>query len=123
MSGVAASIPVIVSRASDLWLALDEQVARFPVAARASMGRAITDTAIALMDSLVRASYAPSRAPECLASLRDANARLALLRLLVEGAAKRRHLSLTQRDLAMANMGEIGRMLGGWIRKLTEPTR
>ena len=116
-------VPVVVARATDLWIALDEQTHRFPVAARASMGRAVTDNAIALMDALVRAAYAPARSVECTAALREANSRLALLRLLVEGAAKRRHLALDHRDRDFERMGEIGRMLGGWLRKSTEPAR
>lgn len=121
MKPSTASLPVIVSLSSELWVWLDEHVARFPVRARASMGRAITDTAIALMRSLVVAAYAPVRSTRCAASLDDANGHLALLRLLVEGAAKRKHLSLSQHDHAVERMGEIGRMLGGWIKKLAEP--
>lgn len=119
MSTSSLNLPATLLLASDLWLWLDERVARLPSNERASMGRAITDAAIALMRSIVTATYTPSRDPACLTSLREANAHLALLRLLVDGAAKRRHLSLSQRDHAFERMGAIGRGLGAWARSLS----
>jgi len=43
------------------------------------------------------------------------------LRLLLRGARERRYLSTGQHDHAIEGLGELGRMIGGWLRSSLAP--
>ena len=114
------TVPVAVDRCYALWLWLDARVTDFPVAARHGVGAAVLDTALAALDALVVASYAPPGSDRT-AALHRANHRVALLRLLVRGARERHHLSIPQYEYAAEQLADLGRMIGGWLRHTRPP--
>ncbi len=111
------TLPIAVDRAYAIWLWLDGRLVDFPAAARPLAGRRMSDAAIDLLDALLEATYArASSAGPRADALGRANQRLALLRLLLRGARERRYLSIAQHDHAVEQLGELGRMIGGWLR-------
>ncbi len=110
------TLPVAVERAYDLWLWLDAHVARFTTHARHSLGQRILDDALALLDALVAATYAPKASNTRREALDRARHRATMLTLLLRGARDLRHLSVGQHEHAMKTCAELGRMIAGWIR-------
>jgi hypothetical protein len=100
------TLPVAAERAWNLWLWLEGRVADFPVHARHGVGQRILGTSLDLLDTLVRAAYSPRGSESRSHHLREANARLALLRLMLRGAHELRWISTAQHDHAMAAQGE-----------------
>ncbi len=109
-------IPVAVQRCYTLWVWLDARLVQFPTPARALAGRRICDAATDLLDALLGATYAPRASELRRDALVRANQRLALLRMLLRGARDRRYLAASQHDHAIEQLGELGRMIGGWLR-------
>jgi hypothetical protein len=110
------SIPVAIDRAYALWVWLDGRLVDFPAAARPLAGRRVFDAATDLLDALLDATYAPRGDSRRRDALIRANQRLELLRLPLRGARDRRYLSISQHDHAIEQLGELGRMIGGWLR-------
>jgi hypothetical protein len=109
------TLAAAVQQSYDLWLWLDARVMDFPVAARREHGRHLLDGVLGLMDALTRAHYAPPTTR--LGHLDEANARVAMLRLLVRGARELRRLSPDQHAFASVALDDIGRQIGAWRRK------
>lgn len=110
----APNLPAVIEDAYALWLWLDARVQSFPVSARREHGRHVVDTAVALLDALTRAHY--GRGEVRRAMLDEANARVALLRLLVRGARELRRISPDQHAHASERLDAIGRQVGAWRR-------
>jgi hypothetical protein len=117
------SVPLaaVIHDTYTLWLWLDGRVNDFPVAARREHGRHVLDAVLALLDALTRAHYAPPAAR--LAQLDEANARVAMLRLLVRGARELHRLSPAQHEHASTALDGIGRQVGAWRRHTAERVR
>lgn len=73
------------------------------------------DAALDLQEALFEAQT--QRDAQRAASLRRADAALSKLRLYLRLASHWRWLSLSQYEHASAMVGEIGRLLGGWLRQ------
>ena len=114
------SIPVAVDRAYALWVWLDGRLVDFPATARPLAGRRVFDAATDVLDALLEATYASRGDPRRRDALVRANQRLALLRLLLRGTRDRRYLSISQHDHAIEQLGELGRMIGGWLRSMRD---
>jgi hypothetical protein len=110
------SLPIAVDRAYALWLWLDGRLVDFPATARPLAARRTFDAATDVLDALLEATYAPRASTRRRDALVRANQRLALLRLLLRGARDRRYLSISQHDHVIEQLGELGRMIGGWLR-------
>lgn len=104
----------LVEQSYALWLWLDERVVDWPSHAKPALGRAVLTTALALLDQLTRASFTPRREAQHGLALREANHRVAFLRLLLRGARERRFLSPAQHTFASERLEAIGRGVGAW---------
>jgi hypothetical protein len=114
------NLATVVDETYSLWLWLDARVMDFPVAARREHGRHVLDAILALLEALTRAQYA--RGTTRLTHLEDANARVALLRLLVRGARELHRLSPGQHEHASVALDTIGRQVGAWRRSTAART-
>ncbi len=86
---------------------------RFPKAQRFILAQKIQDAGFALQESLVRAA----KTDGTLAALREADVSLDLLRLRGRLAADLAFVSLRQYEHFCGRVDEIGRLLGGWMRR------
>jgi hypothetical protein len=84
-----------------------------PRAHRAGLARQLPDASFRLQRLLVRAAKRPEAATEL---LREADAALAELRLLLRLARDLRILSFNQYEEGARRTTEIGKLLGGWLR-------
>ena len=89
-----------------------DRVEKYPKNARFTFGQRITDTALGIIEKIVRAAYGRRRND----NLEAANTELEVLRVMVRLSKDRRYLSHDQYEYAIGEMLEIGKMLGGWIR-------
>ncbi|MCP4042725.1 MAG: diversity-generating retroelement protein Avd [Gammaproteobacteria bacterium] len=85
----------------------------FPRSYRASLGRRIQEQAFALYETLIVAS----RDTEPLILLKRADGRLAALRGYLRLSQELHLISLKQYGHVAKICDEVGRMLGGWMRK------
>lgn len=111
-----SALPVVVDRCYDLWLWIDARVSDFRVEARHGLGQQLRDASFALLDALVRATFAQRGSSIRVEALDAANHRIALLRLTVRGARDRKLLSLDQHAHAAEQLAALGRMVSGWLR-------
>ncbi len=105
---------VIFTRTFDLLEWLLPKSERFPRAYRFTLTQRLMDAALDLQEALTSAEARTGRAR--LAALRDADAALGRLRIYLRLAHRWRWLSEGQYAHAGAMVGEIGRLLGGWIK-------
>lgn len=111
--GEGGELP-IVQKVYDLLAWLLPQVARFPRAQRFSIGARIEGHLFDLLELLVGARFArPGEKGEL---LRRASAALVRLRYLLRLAVDLRYLPLAKQEHMARELGEIGRMLGGWMK-------
>ena len=105
---------VIFTRTFDLLEWLLPKSERFPRAYRSTVTRRLMDAALDLQEALTTAEARVGRGR--LSALRDADAALARLRIYLRLAHRWRWLSDGQYAHAGGMVGEIGRLLGGWIK-------
>ena len=108
--------PVAVETTYALWLWLDARVIDWPTHARPALGARILDGVLTLLDHLTRAAFVARDDPAFAALLREANHRVAFLRLLLRGAFERRYLAADPYQHAATQLEAVGRMIGGWLR-------
>lgn len=111
-----STVPVAVERAYDLWLWLDAHAMNLPAHTRAALGARLLDTALDLLDTLLKTSYEPRGSTARPTLLRHANQRVALLRYLLRGLRDRKHISHEQHAHAVERVDTIGRMVGAWAK-------
>lgn len=87
---------------------------RFPRAYRSTVTQRLMDAALDLQEALAAAEARAG--PGRLAALRDADAALGRLRIYLRLAHRWRWLSDGQYAHAGGMAGEIGRLLGGWLK-------
>lgn len=107
-----------MTKAYDLTRWLLERTSRFPRAYRFGLGEAIQRECLALLSSLVTASFTRDR----VAVLRAATLAHTRLRVLLRLARDVQCLSNSQYIHVVEPMEEVGRMLGGWSRHEEKPT-
>jgi hypothetical protein len=100
----------------DLLLWLIPRTLDFPRSQRAVMARQLQSQAFALHDALVDAAMGETPLPD----LRRADATLAKLRTYLRLTHELGLLSMGQYEHAARMLAEIGRLLGGWIKKARE---
>ncbi len=105
---------VIFARTFDLLEWLLPKSERFPRAYRSTVTQRLMDAALDLQEALASAEARAGRSR--LAALRDADAALGRLRIYLRLAHRWRWLSAGQYAHAGGLVGEIGRLLGGWLR-------
>lgn len=105
---------VIFSRTFDLLEWLLPKSERFPRVYRSTVTQRLMDAALDLQEALVAAETRGGR-PRVLA-LRNADAALARLRIYLRLAHRWQWLSDGQYEHAGRMVGEIGRLLGGWLK-------
>ena len=93
-----------------LWLI--PTVEKFPRSQKFLLGDRLQVQALAVLDSLIAATYTRERGEH----LRAANLGLEKLRVGVRLAKDLKHLDFTRYEHAVRAMEEIGRMVGGWIK-------
>lgn len=99
-----------------LWLWLDARVVDWPTHSRPALGARVLDGVLTLLDHLTRAAFVARADPAFAALLREANHRVAFLRLLLRGAFERRYLAAGPYEHAATQLESVGRMIGGWLR-------
>lgn len=102
--------PVFV-KAYDLLKWLLPATAKFPKQQRFVLARQIEDAAFALHRALHRTRVAPGEA------LAEADVQLAALRAYLRLACELKFFSVNQYEHAARLVDELGRLVGGWMRK------
>jgi hypothetical protein len=105
---------VIFARTFDLLEWLLPKSERFPRAYRSTVTQRMMDAALDLQEALASAAARAGRSR--FAALRDADAALGRLRVYLRLAHRWRWLSDGQYAHAGGMVGEIGRLLGGWLK-------
>lgn len=108
----------IFSKTYDLILWLLNHTEKFPKNERFRMARRIEDTAFQFYELLIQAVR--SRRKQAL--LLQADLELDKLRLYIRLSQARGLTKENQYEYAAHSLVEIGRLLGGWIKSLPEPT-
>lgn len=106
----------IFAKTHDLLSWLVPLTEKFPKSQRFVLARAILDAGFGLQENLVRAA----KADGVLAALRGADVALDVLRLRGRLAVDLAFLSVRQYEHFCERVDEIGRLLGGWMRRARE---
>ncbi|MFV0278770.1 MAG: diversity-generating retroelement protein Avd [Parahaliea sp.] len=106
---------LIQSRVFDLLAWLLPKSEHFPKAYRFSLTRRLMDSALDLQDALVEAQT--ERGQRRQQALRNADRHLGRLRIYLRLAHQWRWLSDGQYEHISRMLLEIGRLLGGWLRR------
>jgi len=106
---------VIHARVFDLLVWLLPRAEAYPRAHRGTLARRTVDAALDVAEQIERARSARTRGR--LAALREADAALDRLRLMLRLAHELRALSPGQYRHASVLVAEVGRLLGGWLRQ------
>lgn len=93
-----------------LWLV--PTLEKFPRSQKFLLGDRLQTQALAVLDSLIAATYSRERGGH----LRVANLDLEKLRFGIRLAKDLRHLDFTRYEHAARAIDEIGRMVGGWLK-------
>lgn len=107
--------PIFV-RTYDLLLWLLPTVRKFPRDQRPGLGRAVEQAALALQEHLTAAALGSDPASD----LQRADVDLALLRHRLRLCYDLRLISIGQYQHVSAQAAEIGRLLGGWRRRIQQ---
>ncbi len=106
----------IFAKTYDLLSWLVPMTQRLPKAQRFVLAQKIQDAGFALQECLVRAA----KTDGTLAALREADVALDLLRLRGRLAADLAFMSVRQYEHFCGRVDEVGRLLGGWMRRARE---
>lgn len=104
----------LFSKTFDLTKWLIENTARFPRNQRAVLAKRIEDAVLRFYEHILRAAKIAADRSE---SLEEANFELERLKLYLRLAADLQFLSLRQYEFSTGMVVEIGRLLGGWMKK------
>jgi hypothetical protein len=113
--GAVSESPIFV-RTHDLLLWLIPAVGRLPRSQRPVLGRAVQEAALALQQHLTSAALGS----EPLEDLRRADVALALLRARLRLCYELRLISVGQYKHVAGQIAEVGRLLGGWLRRVQQ---
>jgi hypothetical protein len=102
----------IYSKSYDLLKWLLPNTAKFPKQQRFVLARQIEEAAFGFHRAIVQSSLGPPRA------LVDADLHLTLLRTYLRLACDLRYYSLNQYEHAARLVDELGRLVGGWKRRI-----
>ena len=108
----------IFTRLYDLILWLLNHTESFPKSERFRLAKRLDDAALDLYEQLTRAVRSPAPRPELL----EADRQLSMLRFYLRLSHARRLTSPAQYEYAAGLLTEIGRLLGGWLKKQPPPS-
>ncbi len=103
----------IFTKTYDMLRWLLPQTVKFPRQQRFVLAAAIQQTALRLQEQLVEAAYAEHPLPR----LREADVTLAKLRIYLRLCRDLELLKFNQYEHGARMLNEIGRLLGGWMKK------
>ena len=109
----------IFARTYDLLLWLMPQTTKFPREQRFVLAKAVQETALRFQETLIEAALGPERGER--RALARADVDLAKLRFYLRLCQDLRLISLAQYKHVAAMVAEIGRLLGGWRNKDSQP--
>ena len=110
---------LLISKVYDLVVWSCRHVAKFPKSHRFTLGDRLEIRLYEVLERLIRARYTRDRH----ALLRSVNVELELLRFQFRIAKDLQCLSLDSYGYAARSVDEIGRLVGGWMRKAGAPAR
>jgi len=105
----------VLSVAYKLSLALYAATSKFEKPHRYTLGQRLDSAALELLVALVQTAVAPPGAGK-IKPLERASEQVTLLRILVRLAKDIRMISLQQYASLQAEIDEVGRMVGNWLR-------
>jgi hypothetical protein len=108
---------LVVNRTYDLIVDLVPQIARFPRSYRFVLGERIERDLYSILDGLLDAQYGRDRT----SALRHVNVELERLRFRMRLAKDLRIVSIKRYETVAAELIEIGKMVGGWLRSQRAP--
>ena len=88
----------------------------FPKAEKYTLGQKIENVILEILEFLLSAAYAPKQEKTLL--LKEADAKLNLLKTLIRLASEIKALDNKKYLALQEKLQEIGRMVGGWIRSI-----
>jgi hypothetical protein len=109
---------IVISRAYDLARAMTDVVRRFPRDLRVTLGDRLLLTTYGILETLIEARYTTARGP----LLRQANLGIERARFLLRLATDTRAVSLGQYAVLAEQLVEVGRLVGGWTKRVNGPT-
>ncbi len=110
---MSPDVPPVISKVHDLMLWLMNQIPKFPRSHRFVLGDRIENMSLDVLELLIEGAY--SRDKKGL--LKRASIQLEKLRYLIRISKDLNFLSLKQYEFVAAQIDEIGRMVGGWLRQ------
>ena len=103
----------IFTKTYDMLRWLLPQTVKFPRQHRFVLAKAVQQTALRFQEQLIEAAYADHAGP----SLREADVTLAKLRTYLRLCRDLELLKFNQYEHVARMLDEIGRLLGGWMKK------
>ncbi len=94
-----------------LWLV--PTVEKFPRSQEFLLGDRLQTTALSVLEGIVEATYVRNRVP----ILRRVNLLIEKMRLLIRLAMDLHYLDLRRYEFAARHLNEIGRLVGGWLKR------
>jgi hypothetical protein len=110
---MASEEMAIVKKAYEFSKWLLQHTGKFPKSYRFSIAVRLEDTALEFTELVAVANMRPNR----LGMLREADEHLMRLRLLIRMSFDLQFLNVTSYEYGSRSLAELGRMLGGWIKK------
>jgi len=107
----------IFTKTSDFILWLLDHTGKFPKGERFRMGKRIEDSAFHFYELLIEATRKTRRKR---ALLLDADLELEKLRHYIRMSQQRKLTSVSQYHFAASALVEIGKLLGGWLKTVSE---
>ena len=107
----------LYTRTYDLLLWLIPQVLKFPRIHRFGIAERIQDTLLDFQDNLTAAGKV--QAHDKLQLLRDADVQLEQIRVWIRFCRDLKLITINQYEHVSRMISEVGRLLGGWIKKLS----
>lgn len=104
----------IFSKTYDFLLWLSGHTEKFPKSERFRLAKRLDDTAFAFYERIIEASCLQDKAEK----LREADITLAKLKFYLRMSYDRKLIGVSQYEHASRLLSEVGRLLGGWIKKV-----
>ena len=116
----APDLPIALVKWYDYVKGVLDRVDGFPKNQRFVLGTRLADAVLEVMETLAEATYA--RGPAKAQLLGRANRRIESVRWLARICKGRNLLSAAQIAFSCRSVEECGRMVGGWIKQVSEKT-
>lgn len=117
---IERKLPVAVEHAQQLWVWLDARVVAMPAHARPGVGARVLGASLDILELLVQAAYESRASQERPRMLRDANRKIAFVRVMLRGVRERKYITPSQHAYVVEQLDTLGRMVGGWLSKERE---